>query len=156
MVIGNAWCSIRVIPLKLTSIIIRRQILHDPTLYPEPDVFKPERFLNQDGSSRDDPTLTSAFGFGKRICPGRYMVDAMLFISVASLLSVFDITKGKDSGPDGYSFTGSFFRYTCLVRRVGRFGEQLLIGFFSVVRIRSLALSLQGIKGQRNLSMPMP
>ncbi|KAH9975189.1 cytochrome P450, partial [Russula compacta] len=68
VVIGNTWA-----------------ILHDPSLYPEPDIFRPERFLNPDGSLRDDPVLTSAFGFGKRICPGRHFVDATLFISVASL-----------------------------------------------------------------------
>ena len=64
-------------------------------MYPEPDSFKPERFLDPDGSLRDDPVLTSAFGFGKRICPGRHFVDVTFFIVVASLLSVFNIEKGK-------------------------------------------------------------
>ncbi|KAI9454926.1 cytochrome P450 [Russula earlei] len=86
MVLGNSWA-----------------ILHDPVMYPEPDLFKPERFINPDGSSRDDPVLASAFGFGKRICPGRHFVDATLFIVVASLLSVFNIEKGLESFP----FVGS-------------------------------------------------
>ena len=73
-----------------------RGIFHDPSIYPEPDVFKPERFLDQDGSLRDDPVLLSAFGFGKRICPGRHFVDATLFIFVASLLSVFRIENGQE------------------------------------------------------------
>ncbi|KAI9441764.1 cytochrome P450 [Lactarius indigo] len=64
-------------------------ILHDPAVYPEPDAFKPERFLNQDGTLRDDPVLMSAFGYGKRICPGRHFADATLFIVVASVLSGF-------------------------------------------------------------------
>jgi len=91
VVIGNVW-----------------EILHDPVLYPEPDSFKPERFLNPDGSLRDDPILTSAFGFGKRICPGRFFVDDTFFIVVASLLSVFNVEKGNgtDSGSDGYPYTG--------------------------------------------------
>jgi cytochrome P450 len=78
------------------DLIFCRAIFHDPSIYPEPDIFKPERFLNPDGSLRDDPVLTSAFGYGKRICPGRHFVDATLFIYVASLLSVFRIENVQD------------------------------------------------------------
>jgi cytochrome P450 len=70
-------------------------MLYNSALYPEPDVFKPERLLNADGSLQDDPVLTSAFGFGKWICPGRHFVNAMLFIMVASLFSVFNIERGE-------------------------------------------------------------
>jgi cytochrome P450 len=70
--------------------------LHDPESYPDPEEFKPERFLNQDGSVRDDPTLSLVFGAGKRICPGRHVVDATIFIVTASLISVFNVTKAKD------------------------------------------------------------
>ena len=78
-------------------------------MYPEPDIFKPERFLNADGSLRDDPNLVSAFGFGKRICPGRHLVDATLFIVVASLFSTFNIERGEGGGGEfsDYIFTGA-------------------------------------------------
>ena len=81
-------------------------------MYPEPDSFKPERFINPNGSFREDPVVASIFGFEKRICPGRHLADATLFIVVASLLSVFIIEKGKgtDRGPDSYPFTGSGLR----------------------------------------------
>ena len=75
---------------------VPRAVLHNPGLYPEPEKFKPERFLNEDGTFRDDPTITIAFGAGKRICPGRHLVDATLFIVTASLLSVFSVTKARD------------------------------------------------------------
>ncbi|KAH9971621.1 cytochrome P450 [Russula compacta] len=71
-------------------------ILHDPEIYPDPEAFRPERFLNEDGSLRDDPALSLAFGVGKRICAGRHFVDATLFIVASSVLSVFNITKAKD------------------------------------------------------------
>ncbi|KAH9995382.1 cytochrome P450 [Russula compacta] len=95
VVIGNAWA-----------------ILHDPVMYPEPDIFKPERFLNPDGSLRDDPILISTFGFGKRICPGRHFADATLYIFVASLFSVFDIERGRDGGSklSDYTSTGNLLR----------------------------------------------
>ncbi len=73
-----------------------RAILHDPETYPDPEEFKPERFLNEDGSVRDDPTLALAFGAGRRICPGRHIVDATLFIVASSVLSAFNVTKAKD------------------------------------------------------------
>ena len=82
----------------LSSVHLRylRAILHDPRLYPDPEAFKPERFLNEDGTVRDDPAISLAFGVGKRICPGRHFVDATLFIVASSVLSVFDVTKAKD------------------------------------------------------------
>ena len=73
-----------------------RAILHDPEMYPDPEEFKPERFLNNDGTVRDDPILSLAFGIGKRICPGRHFVDAETFIFTSSVLSVFNVTKAKD------------------------------------------------------------
>ncbi|KAH9972642.1 cytochrome P450 [Lactifluus volemus] len=114
-VIGNTWA-----------------ILNDPSMYPEPEVFKPERFLNLDGSSREDPILASAFGFGRRICPGRHFVDATLFITVASLFSVFNIQKGQgaDGEPFTYSFTGSLVSrpnsFPCSIIPRDKCAEQLI------------------------------
>ena len=73
-----------------------RAILHDPEAYPEPDKFKPERYLNEDGTVRDDPALSLVFGIGKRICPGRHLAEATVFIVTSSILSVFSVTKAKD------------------------------------------------------------
>ena len=70
--------------------------MHDPDLYPDPEAFKPERFLNVDGTFRDDPIIALAFGVGKRICPGRHLVDATLFFFVSYVLSVFHVTRAKD------------------------------------------------------------
>jgi len=71
-------------------------VLHNPDLYPDPETFKPERFLNKDGTCRDDPTIALAFGAGKRICPGRHLVDATLFVFISSVLSVFNVERAKD------------------------------------------------------------
>jgi cytochrome P450 len=92
---------------------ICRAILHDPARYPEPDAFKPERFLNPDGSLLDDPTLAVAFGYGKRVCPGKHFAEATLFIAVASLLSVFDVGKGETprGQPFEYTYTGMIIRF---------------------------------------------
>ncbi|KAI9441789.1 cytochrome P450 [Lactarius indigo] len=75
---------------------IDRAVLHDPELYPDPEIFDPNRFLNEDGSFRDDPTISLVFGAGRRICPARHLADTTLFIVTASVLSIFNVTKAKD------------------------------------------------------------
>ena len=96
--VANAWYVGRPVSLELYALLrFFRAILHDPEIFPDPEEFKPERFLNEDGSFRDDPTIALAFGVGKRICPGRHFVDATLFIVASSILSVFNVTKAKDA-----------------------------------------------------------
>ena len=110
VVLMNAWCDLLYF-FPLGSQPFVRAVLHDPVRYPEPDSFKPERFINPDGSAREDPVLSTIFGVGKRICPGRHLADAMFFIIIASFLSVSNIKgDGNDGGPDKYPFTGSGVR----------------------------------------------
>ncbi|KAI0064827.1 cytochrome P450 [Artomyces pyxidatus] len=98
IIIANAWA-----------------ILSDPRIYPDPDEFKPERFLTVDGQPRDDPTLMAAFGFGKRICPGRHLAENTLFIVAASLLATYSVGKVQDEhGNDisvGCGYTGGIITY---------------------------------------------
>ncbi|PYH43881.1 cytochrome P450 [Aspergillus saccharolyticus JOP 1030-1] len=61
---------------------------HDPTIYPEPEVVRPERFLGPQ-PQRDPHFLV--FGFGRRVCPGRTLADANVFLTVAQALTVFNI-----------------------------------------------------------------
>ncbi|KAF8874937.1 cytochrome P450 [Infundibulicybe gibba] len=72
-------------------------ILHNPEIYDKPLEFRPERFL-KDGEI--DPNVqgaeAAAFGFGRRICPGRHFADNSLFSLVSCVLSVFTISPAKD------------------------------------------------------------
>ncbi|KAK7039658.1 cytochrome p450 [Favolaschia claudopus] len=81
IVIGNAWA-----------------ILHDEATYgPNTDQFIPERWLTVDGKiNKEIPDSSPAFGFGRRICPGRDMAQWSVWISAASILSVFNIRKSLD------------------------------------------------------------
>ncbi|KAJ8462272.1 hypothetical protein ONZ51_g11007 [Trametes cubensis] len=78
--------------------LIRWAILHDDECYPEPDTFKPERFLKNGQIDQDvlDPGSV-VFGFGRRFCPGKHFADDTLFINIASVLHAFDIMPALDS-----------------------------------------------------------
>ncbi|KAJ2914174.1 hypothetical protein MD484_g6242, partial [Candolleomyces efflorescens] len=71
--------------------------MHDPEVYEKPMEFMPERYLKDgklDPSMRDPEA--AAFGFGRRICPGRHLSNDAIFIVAASLLAAFDILPPKD------------------------------------------------------------
>ncbi|KAK8927190.1 hypothetical protein H634G_01854 [Metarhizium anisopliae BRIP 53293] len=68
-------------------------LLHDPQVYANPESFDPARYL----PPRDEPDPAKvAFGFGRRICPGRYLADAAIFLTVAQILAVFNVSKALD------------------------------------------------------------
>ncbi|RPD64505.1 cytochrome P450 [Lentinus tigrinus ALCF2SS1-7] len=82
------------------SIVLVNQwaLSRDETMYAEPEVFEPERFLRDDGRLNPevrDPT-TYVFGFGRRICPGKHFAEASLFMVCASILHTFIISPPVD------------------------------------------------------------
>ncbi|KAG2021093.1 O-methylsterigmatocystin oxidoreductase [Coprinopsis cinerea AmutBmut pab1-1] len=72
-------------------------VMHDPEIFEDPMEFKPERYL-KDGVI--DPSVLDAesgsFGYGRRICPGRYLGMETITLTIASLLAVFDVRPVKD------------------------------------------------------------
>lgn len=103
-------------------------MFHDPALYPDPSTFRPERFLDAHGqpishSAHDtastdptfDPTTDPAtkttnqphtipdptaliFGFGRRVCPGRYLAAHSVWLAAACILAAFDILPVDGEG----------------------------------------------------------
>ncbi|KAF8124761.1 cytochrome P450 [Boletus edulis] len=72
-IIGNAWA-----------------VLHDESTYPDPRVFRPERFL---GESPQPPPQKVCFGFGRRYVIRSHLAEESLFITVAMSLAVLAISK---------------------------------------------------------------
>ncbi|KAI9162740.1 Cytochrome P450 monooxygenase CLM2 [Paramyrothecium foliicola] len=67
--------------------------LHDPDVYADPSSFDPERYFE----SRNEPDPSEhVFGYGRRICPGRYLAVESLFITISRILAAFDISKAVD------------------------------------------------------------
>ncbi|KAL0956442.1 hypothetical protein HGRIS_002590 [Hohenbuehelia grisea] len=67
----------------------------DPSKHEDPESFRPERFLDANGQLTNEVEILT-FGFGRRICPGRHVASDTLWLLVASVLTVFSITKAKD------------------------------------------------------------
>ncbi|KAJ3575314.1 hypothetical protein NP233_g1185 [Leucocoprinus birnbaumii] len=78
----------------------------------DPQEFIPERFLDE---SQDilDP-MTYAFGFGRRICPGKALAENSIYIILANLLAAFNILPPEDGirppefGPNLISYPEPF------------------------------------------------
>ncbi|PYH45575.1 cytochrome P450 [Aspergillus saccharolyticus JOP 1030-1] len=70
---------------------------HDPTEYKDPMSFNPDRFLGP-APERDPHSL--AFGFGRRVCPGRTLADANIFLTVAQTLASCRIEKAIRNGQE--------------------------------------------------------
>ncbi|TFK20111.1 cytochrome P450 [Coprinopsis marcescibilis] len=72
-------------------------VMHDPKRFEDPLAFKPERYMKNGQINKDvlDPGA-GAFGYGRRICPGRYLSTEVLTFLTASLLSAFDVKPAKD------------------------------------------------------------
>ncbi|PPQ63628.1 hypothetical protein CVT24_004381 [Panaeolus cyanescens] len=77
-------------------------IAHNEEKYPEPDILRPERFLNADGSINDDDFILT-FGFGRRICPGRYLAGSTTWLTIASVLSAFNIRTKDGMAPSAFN-----------------------------------------------------
>ncbi|KAI0028092.1 cytochrome P450 [Vararia minispora EC-137] len=76
-------------------------MMHDPDMFPDSNVFCPERFLpgedgTQDSRFRD---FTLPFGFGRRMCSGIHVASQSFFIVLARLvfLWAFNTTPAADA-----------------------------------------------------------
>ncbi|KAF7320402.1 Cytochrome P450 [Mycena kentingensis (nom. inval.)] len=71
-------------------------ILHNPVMYPDPEVFNPDRFAPHNTINGKNQLPDPAFGFGRRICPGRHFAFDTLWICISTLLTLYTITKDVD------------------------------------------------------------
>lgn len=107
---GNNHCNIEddwyngyFIPKDTVVMVNWWSIHYNPKYYPEPDRFRPERWIGYeysasqaaalpDGNMRDHLT----YGGGRRICAGIHLAEKSLYINVARLLWGFDLGLAED------------------------------------------------------------
>ncbi|KAG9218210.1 hypothetical protein CCMSSC00406_0005891 [Pleurotus cornucopiae] len=80
---------------------------HDSSVYPNPEAFQPERFLNPDGTLNDNDK-PFAFGFGRRVCVGSAFAREIIWIAIATMLSVFQFDKAKTPEGNDIEVDGGF------------------------------------------------
>ncbi|KAG1729789.1 cytochrome P450 [Suillus lakei] len=73
-------------------------MLNNPEIYANPSEFNPERFLANGGKKPETEPRTTAFGFGRRICPGLLFAETSIWLSTVRSLAVFDISKVVENG----------------------------------------------------------
>ncbi|KAJ8518804.1 hypothetical protein ONZ45_g4167 [Pleurotus djamor] len=83
-------------------------------VYENPEVFNPMRFLPKSQGGNEEPPFNAAFGYGRRICPGRHLAISSVFIAVATIFSTLHISKAK--GEDGNEITPEVEYITGLTR----------------------------------------
>ncbi|GFY37622.1 cytochrome P450 2J2 [Trichonephila inaurata madagascariensis] len=85
---------------KNTTVIANFWQAHNDTRYwDEPEKFKPERFLSEDGRSVVKSKYFMGFSSGKRVCPGESMAYLEMFLYFTSMLQKFDIVFPPGTKP---------------------------------------------------------
>jgi cytochrome P450 len=81
-----------------TNITANMWAMHrNPRDFPNPDVFRPERFLNGLERPYPNPRGSNPFGFGRRVCSGQPLAEQGLIFSLARLIWAFDMKPGLDA-----------------------------------------------------------
>ncbi|KAH8178530.1 cytochrome p450 domain-containing protein [Sarocladium implicatum] len=62
--------------------------------FPEPHEFRPERFMEE--RQYPGPWGHSAFGWGRRVCPGMHVGTSSVTLNIARVLWAFNVTPAKD------------------------------------------------------------
>ncbi|KAJ1138622.1 hypothetical protein NDU88_005003 [Pleurodeles waltl] len=74
---------------------ILSSVLQDPTQFTDPDIFTPERFLDEHGNFKKSDAFMP-FSAGKRICVGEGLARNELFIYITSILQNFKLKFSCD------------------------------------------------------------
>ncbi|KAG8732587.1 hypothetical protein FRC11_012439, partial [Ceratobasidium sp. 423] len=98
IIFGNVWAMTR-----------------DERVYKDPEVFNPDRYLNSSAP------FSPVFGWGRLHCPGVHFGEASLFITVASVLTAFEIGVATDKNSNDILPSGKMSKGILLwvIRTVG-------------------------------------
>ncbi|XP_015519448.1 methyl farnesoate epoxidase [Neodiprion pinetum] len=111
------------IPKDTVVLVNYYSVHHERLHWKDPEVFRPQRFLNANGVFMPDD-FSIPFGLGKRRCLGEVLARNSLFLYLAYVLHYFDINISEKHGPpnpngnDGFTISPKPF-YLVLSHRNG-------------------------------------
>ncbi|CAH1274737.1 CYP2U1 [Branchiostoma lanceolatum] len=76
---------------------------HDPATWGDPDVFRPERFLDENGMAIPKPAALMPFSAGRRACPGEAVAKADTFLLLGGLVQNFRFSIPEGDGPPDFT-----------------------------------------------------
>jgi hypothetical protein len=96
----------------------------NPSLWKDPELFNPDRFLSSDGTKVVKPEYFIPFGVGRRVCLGDVLAKAELFLFFSTILHTFKLTlppgatvpdlrgqAGVTVSPQSFKVIISFFNF---------------------------------------------
>lgn len=112
-------------------------ISHDETVYSDPWRFNPDRYLAKEQGGLGEPLPSSHFGYGRRICPGRFTAENSVFVAIATMLHVLSFTKELDEegreiiiDPERAEYTGGLGshpkRVPCVIAAASKRAAELV------------------------------
>ena len=72
-------------------------MLHDPNIFTEPDRFNPERWFSP--AVPDPIQAFGIFGFGARLCPGRFFARKSVRATIIGISAALEIVPTEDGPP---------------------------------------------------------
>ena len=75
--------------------------MYDPEHFPEPNLFKPERFLGGQEEFMANVRVIP-FGIGKRICLGKSLAEKELFLFFTGIIQNFSVHNVPGIDPPGF------------------------------------------------------
>jgi len=94
----------------------------DADVFPSPDVFMPERWLQSFSTQGELARMTQymmPFGTGTRVCGGQNLAQVMLKTAVATLARNFDVVAPPETNEISMEIKDSFVRLYCSFRFAG-------------------------------------
>ncbi|KAG2134588.1 cytochrome P450 [Suillus bovinus] len=99
-VIWNGMC----IPAGAIVLGSNWSIGRDPSVFHDPEVFNPQRWIGSDGEIREDMKIFT-FGYGRRACPGVHIARRSVYIAVALMFWSFTVAEDPSDPIDDTAFT---------------------------------------------------